>query len=315
MRRNRQKFENYPYQRPQNNPNFSNFEQKNKNFQPTQHEYQYNEENYQENSRYRPKYENTSQFYHNELLEREYQDRMEQKRIQEEANTFISKEVRKIFGLELIFLPLKAIFWLALILTVLIVSVLWAQEKIPAWPYEKKYLPLLIVPGIFGAILFFLFIKTLLDYKAIKKSVIYFRSQLQNNANRLEMPPMIPWLVKKVNQKEVNAIWLSGFTLFATIMMGLTYWVLLKYYPEKNIQNSAEYITAMAVNGALFIVMLIYDLMLRRRLGNIEAIFGHIYHKSIDIGKIRFRRHLLWAFLTVVIFLILRRIGKRKNWI
>ncbi|ATP59421.1 MSC_0882 family membrane protein [Mesomycoplasma dispar] len=324
--KNRQNFENSRYQRPQNRPNFPNYSERNQNFSRRRRNFQEqsyepenyadeNDEYYEEKPYYHPKYKNSRQFYQDQLIEQNYQDSMEQKWIQEEANAFISKEVRKIFGLELIFLPLKAFFWLSTLIAVAIVSVLWSQELIPSWTYHKKYLPLLIIPGIVGAILLFLFIKTLLDYKAIKKSVDYFRSQLRNNANRLEMPPMIPWLVKKVNQKEVNAIWLSIFTLFSTIMMGLSYWMLLKYFPEKNIQNSAEYISAMSISGALFIIMLIYDLSLRRRLSNIEAIFGHIYHRNVDVAKIRFRRHLLWAFFTVIIFLILRKIGKRKGLI
>ncbi|MXR12064.1 hypothetical protein DR094_00775 [Mycoplasma flocculare] len=323
MNKNRQ---NYRYQNPQNRANFPNQERKSPNFPrryPVYHQEQeydredFQEENnyYQERTYYKPKYENSQQFYQEQLMEQDYHDRMEQKWINEDSNNFISKEVRKIFGLELIFLPLKAIFWFLLIITVSVVTLLWTQELIPGWTYHKKYLPLVIIPGIIAAVLFFLFVKTLLDYKAVKKSVDYFRSQLRNNNNRLEMPPMIPWLVKKVNQKEVNAIWLCVFSLFATIMMGINYWILLKYFPEKNIQNSIEYITSMSINAVLFIIMLVYDLMLRRRLSNIEAIFGHIYHKSVDVARIRFRRHLIWAFFTVIIFLILRRIGKKRNLI
>ncbi|MDW2924117.1 MSC_0882 family membrane protein [Mesomycoplasma ovipneumoniae] len=312
----RQNFNNNNYHK---RPSFTNsayreprYYKNAQNHPDSQEDFDDSDEYFAQKNHYRPEYR-SPQNYSNHLMEENYYQAMEQKTLQQEANAFISKEVRKIFGLELIFLPLKALFWLLAFLAILTVSLLWVYEYIPSWNYEQKYLPLLIIPGIIGAIVIFLFVKTMLDYRAIKKSVEYFRSQLRNNSHRLEMPPMIPWLVKKLNQKEVNAIWLAAFSLLGTAILGLVYWITLKYYPEKNIQFSTEFIISMVSTGGFFILMLVYDLTLRRRLSNIEAIFGHVYRKNINIESIRFRRHMLWAIFTVVIFLILRKIAKRKK--
>ncbi|MBG0730635.1 MSC_0882 family membrane protein [Mycoplasma sp. 'Moose RK'] len=320
MRHNRPNLRQQKYPNRPNNRDSSRYPvgQRRQNYYQNQQDYQYEDfgdDFYENDPKYRTDYHNSPRYYQDQLTQENFHEKMEQKWIQDESNTFISREVRKIFGLELIFLPIKAVFWFCLILAVAIVSVLWQQQQIPQWTYRTDYLPLLVIPGIICAILLFLFVRTLLDYNAVKKSVAYFRSQLKNNSNRLEMPPMILWLVKKVNLKEVNAIWLSIFTFLLTTIMGINYWLMIKYLPSNNIQNSVEYITGMVVSGVFFITMLFYDLMLRRRLSNIEAIFGHVYHKHIDISRIRFRRHLVWAFFTIIVFFILRRVGRNRKLI
>ncbi|WP_434337087.1 MSC_0882 family membrane protein [Mesomycoplasma conjunctivae] len=232
----------------------------------------------------------------------------------QEKNNFINREVRKIFGYELFFLPLKMSLYFLVLFTIVIVSLLWVYGKL-SWPNDRKYFPYLAIPALVGVLIVYLAIKNLLDYLAVKKSVKFFQKQLEVNSIHTQMPPMIPWLVRKINQKDVNAIWVIGISLLTTIILVAVFIAITYWKPSLKIDKSKAYIAAMTTFGALFVLSIFYKLVLKRRINNIEAIFGNIYHQHIDIGKVRFRRHLIWAIVTVVLFLLVRRIGKKRNFI
>ncbi|AHH45504.1 MSC_0882 family membrane protein [Mesomycoplasma bovoculi] len=237
----------------------------------------------------------------------------------EARKEFVNKEVRKIFGRETFFLPFKATIFILLILVIAIFTILWRFEqlqKIPTfkgWIYKSNYDALMALPAFACLVFIFFMAKAFQEYSAIKKNIMLFRSQLETSNQVLQMPPMIPWLVKKVNLKEVNAMWMTGISLIISIILISSFAGIKNLKPDWLNKGSNEYIAAIVVVSVFFALSLFYDLSLRRRLSNIEAIFGNVYHQHINIEHARLKRHMIWAICTIILIWFIRNRMKKRN--
>lgn len=237
----------------------------------------------------------------------------------EARKEFVDKEVRKIFGRETFFLPFKATIFILLILVIAIFTILWRFKKlqnIPAfkgWTYQPNYDAFIALPAFVCLVFIFFMAKAFQEYSAIKKNIMLFRSQLEASSQVLQMPPMIPWLVKKVNLKEVNAMWMTGISLIISIILIGSFAGIKNLKPDWLNKGSNEYIAAIVVVSVFFALSLFYDLSLRRRLSNIEAIFGNVYHQHINIEHARLKRHMIWAICTIILIWLIRKRMKKRN--
>ncbi|QJB71592.1 hypothetical protein HF996_03425 [Mycoplasma sp. 1654_15] len=269
---------------------------------------------------------------------------------QDNRNKSIEKEVKKIFGSETrillgqIIISLLCFIFLAFVIVTRFLGTQFPSEKANKFFSNNEYnYGLLIFPIALAILFFFSFIKCVIDRGATKKAIKIFREQLQANSTVFTMPGVLPNIVKKLTLKQVTRSWIAAYfvtagLIFASVLFFLStqptqvadtagkkilqgIQELVANFLTKHFQNP-QLVGGLMYAGVavVFVLGLLNYLVIRKRLANIDAVFGQVYRREIDIDRIRSKRHficfIIYACLILfpIIFIVIlwrRKRGKK----
>ncbi|WP_412031519.1 MSC_0882 family membrane protein [Metamycoplasma buccale] len=173
-----------------------------------------------------------------------------------------------------------------------------------------------IGPVLIMGISLFIFIIDLLDFLGINKSIVVYRTSIQQGA--ITTPPFIALLYRKLMMKQVRRTWLIVSILFYVGLFTLIFWGLQdqkwgKLDFKKWIHNSfpnpnvVVYLLCivMIVSVALFIANTIFR---KKRMVDIESFFGTEVMNYNDLQDKKSKAHRFYAkifFISILVLLIL----------
>jgi Ni,Fe-hydrogenase I cytochrome b subunit len=262
----------------------------------------------------------------------------------------IEKEVKKIFGSETrillwqMIISLICLAFLGFVIVTRFLETKYPSEAVNKFFSNNQYSQWFLIFPIVLAILFlFSFVKSAIDRGSTKKAIKIFKDQLMANSSVFTMPGTLPNIVKKLTLKQVTRSWIAAYFVTAGLIFASVLFFLSTVQIKEPTSNTeqilqgiqkivSEFLTKHFKNpqlvgilmyvavGIVFVLGLINYLVIRKRLANIDAVFGQVYRREIDIDRIRSKRHficfvvyfVLILFPVVIVVLLLRKRRAKK---